>query len=361
MAYRVLLVGRELGHGVPRNLVGSEERVVAEAAFTLEHGADGALARPLGRAVFAQADQCDHTHEARSSIGDPLELLQEELVVGLVRGLRREPLAVHARGSAEGLDLEARVVGHTGKTDPLVHEVRLLEGVAHEGVAGLGRVFLEAEVGERRDLDSRSFQDSSGLFGLVSVVGGEHQLHRVLADTRAVQKKQGVMAKELEVLVSQLDELLNSPIVDEDDALEVAIVAGLAARLGATPSDLAEARLWRDGAGADLLASMWEQVDLGPLLEEVDDCTGGGRDDEQVEEAVYDVDDVIAAAIWCGRTDVVRGAARELAGIIRGVPDVFEALADEARQMAASREVAEHLGLYDYWLALADTAPSDRS
>ena len=164
------------------------------------------------------------------------------------------------------------------------------------------------------------------------------------------------MKRELEVLVEQLEELLISPIVDEDDALEVAIVAGLAYRLGAEPAQLAGANAWRDGAGADLLASTWEQIDLEPLVQAVDDCTGGGRSEVEVEEAVYDVDDVIAAAVWGGQGDLVRGPARELAQIIRGVPDVFTPVSEIAGQMAATPAVAEHLGLYDYWLALADAA-----
>ena len=162
------------------------------------------------------------------------------------------------------------------------------------------------------------------------------------------------MMGELEELVQQLDELLNSPIVDEDDALEVAIVAGLAARLGATAADLVAAVAWRDGIGADLLAEMWEQVDLEVHVEAVDACTGGGLTDEQVEDAIYEVDEVVAAAVWCGRIDRVQDAAREVASIVRGVPDVFEPVAADGRLLASTRAVGEHLFLYDYWLALAD-------
>lgn len=164
------------------------------------------------------------------------------------------------------------------------------------------------------------------------------------------------MQRELDVLIEQLDELLGGPILDEDDALEVAIVAGLAARLGAEPSTLADAVAWRDGPGAELLDSMWEQVDLEPLVEAVDAVTGGGRTEEEVEEAVYDVDDVVAAAVWCERTATVRAAARELASIVRGVPDVFSSISPIAGAVAATPSVAEHLGLYDYWLALSDAA-----
>ncbi len=162
------------------------------------------------------------------------------------------------------------------------------------------------------------------------------------------------MQDELQVLLEQLDELLGEPIVDADDALEVATVAGLAARLGASPEALADSEAWRTGSGEDLLDEMWEQVDLEPLLEAVDACTGGDMDEETVEEALYDVDDVIAAAVWCGRVDLVRPAARELSKIVRTVPDVFASVAPIAGKIAALPAVAEHIGLYDYWLAVAD-------
>ncbi len=163
-----------------------------------------------------------------------------------------------------------------------------------------------------------------------------------------------MMHRELAQLLEQLDELLNEPLVDEDDALELAIVAGLAYRLGASAADLQGATAWREGPGEDLLDEMWEQVDLDPLLEAVDACTEGGMSDEEVEDAVYDVDDVIAAAVWAGRIELVRPAARQMASIVRSVPDVFAPVGEIASQMAALPTVAEHLGLYEYWLALAD-------
>jgi hypothetical protein len=169
------------------------------------------------------------------------------------------------------------------------------------------------------------------------------------------------MKLELDVLVEQLDEVLAEPILDPDDALEVAILAGLAARLGAPPDALAAAVAWRDGAGRELVAETFDQVDLEPLLEELDACTGGGMTDEQVEEALFDVDDVVAAAIWCGRTAAVRAGARRASEIVRQIPDPFAPLADLAVAMARLRSVAEHLDLYDYWLAVADARDVDGS
>lgn len=162
------------------------------------------------------------------------------------------------------------------------------------------------------------------------------------------------MKQELDVLVEQLDELLGEPILDPDDALEVAIVAGLAARLSASPEVMRDAVVWRDGPGKELLGETWDQVDLEPLLEALDACTGGDMTDEQVEEALFDVDDVVAAAIWCGRPGAIKAAARRAAAIIREIPDPFAPIADLAVELARLPAVAEHLDLYDYWLAVAD-------
>jgi hypothetical protein len=162
------------------------------------------------------------------------------------------------------------------------------------------------------------------------------------------------MQRELDVLVEQLDELLGEPIVDEDDALEIATVAGLAHRLGASKEQLAGAIAWRDGAGVDLVRETWDAVDAAPILEELDGITGGGATDEQVEEALFDLDDLVAAAVWCGRRDAVRAAAREASKIVRGIPDVFVPLADLAVELAKLPTVARDIDLYDYWLAIAD-------
>ena len=182
---------------------------------------------------------------------------------------------------------------------------------------------------------------------------------------------------ELAKLVEQLDELLGGPLVDPDDALELAIVAGLASRLGAPAEVMAPALAWRDGPGRELLAETWEQVDLSELLEALDDAIGhmegaasagpdkdegedeGGDEDEDegddpLENALYDLDDIVAAAIWCGKTSAVKAATREMARLVRQVPDPFVPLAPFAVEIARLPTVAQHLDLYDYWLAIAD-------
>lgn len=161
---------------------------------------------------------------------------------------------------------------------------------------------------------------------------------------------------ELEVLLEQLDELLGDGAVDADDALEVAIVAGSAARLGAGEEVLEPAVTWRDGPGRELLEIAFEELEIDELIEQIDAVIDGVAEEEEVEEALYDFDDVVVAAIWSGHTGAVRKATREVAKTIRQLPDSFAPLADVGVSMARLPAVAEHLDLYDYWLALADAS-----
>jgi hypothetical protein len=189
--------------------------------------------------------------------------------------------------------------------------------------------------------------------------------------------RDGEDRNELVELIDQLDDILGKPLVDTDDALELAIVAGLADRLGASAEVMAQAVAWRDGVGKELLDEMWQQVDVEPLVEALDGCIGqmeveeapapapppredDEEDDEAPEEgdplenALFDIDDLVAAAVWCRKTKLVRSAARQVAELVRQVPDPFVALSPFAGEVARLPTVAQHLDLYDYWLAVAD-------
>ena len=161
--------------------------------------------------------------------------------------------------------------------------------------------------------------------------------------------------QESDVLAEQLEEMLNDPIVDADDALEVAMVAGLLARLDPESGALATAQTWLDEDGRDLLDEAFMMVDLEPLVEAIDALTPDD-DDEAVEEAVLDVDELVAAAIWCGHGSDVGALAREVAKAARALPEAFVSLADIGADLAKEPAVAEHLSLYDFWFAIADAA-----
>lgn len=159
---------------------------------------------------------------------------------------------------------------------------------------------------------------------------------------------------ELDVLLEQLDELLHDPIVDGSDALEVAIVAGLATRLGAPNHALISCNEWRDGEGKELLEAGFQGLDLEALVAEVDGLVG--EDETEVEETLSDFDDVVAASLWCGRADWVRDASRKVSVAIRQIPETFGCLSAMGSSIAALPAVGQNREIYDYWLAVAESA-----
>lgn len=161
---------------------------------------------------------------------------------------------------------------------------------------------------------------------------------------------------EKQVLIDQLGESLASGVDDADEALEVAICAGLLERLDPSVDALAEAAMWRQGAGAELLREAFEELELEELTDAIDALLTGEATVEQVEDAVWDVDEVIAAAIWANQRKAVRELALEVADTIRKVPEPFMPLAPDAAALARTRAIAENVDLYDYWLAIADSA-----
>ncbi len=162
------------------------------------------------------------------------------------------------------------------------------------------------------------------------------------------------MRSEREVLVEQLEEMLDEGVFDGSDALEVATLAGLAHRLGADDGVLVEVKTWRAGPGQPLLDEVWEEVDPDEHLDALEAAVHGSEPAEVIEEALYDVDDLIAAAVWSGTTSKVRSLARGTAGLVRDIPEAFVSVVGEGRDMARLRAIAENHDLYDYWLAIAD-------
>ncbi len=157
---------------------------------------------------------------------------------------------------------------------------------------------------------------------------------------------------EIEVLADQLDELLEEGAVDPEDALEIALVAGMVARLGGDPELLAEAEAWRRGPGADLLREAWANLDVDGILAAFDDATDGSTGDEEVEEAVLDIDELVAGAIWSGKGHAVARIARHAAASVRMMPEVFAFLAPDAAALVALESVGTEYALYDFWFAI---------
>lgn len=163
------------------------------------------------------------------------------------------------------------------------------------------------------------------------------------------------MDEEARVLEDQLDELLEEGAIDGSDALEIAVVAGTLHRLAPASPALGAAVHWRSDA-TDLLDEGWDEVEPDELMDALDTVLARAHAEEELEDVLYDCDELIAAAIWCGRTALVRDLAVQLADRIRGAPEAFAPLADVGSRLARTPAIAERPGLYDYWLAVADAA-----
>lgn len=164
------------------------------------------------------------------------------------------------------------------------------------------------------------------------------------------------MGDEARLLLEQLEEALDEGPEDEEDALEVAMLAGLATRLGENGPVLERARDWRKGPGRNHLAEAWRLLDTEALLEALEDCVDGEGGPEAVAEALSDLDEVVAAAIWAGRPEGLSALTKEAERTVRAVPEAFATASSLASDRMRLRGVAEELDLYGFWLAVAESA-----
>lgn len=160
--------------------------------------------------------------------------------------------------------------------------------------------------------------------------------------------------EERELLTDQLEEMLEEGAVDPEDALEIALVAGLAARLEVNAELLSEVDAWRKGSGRDLLKTAWGLLDTEEILASFDSVLDGEHTDDEVEEALLDIDELIAAAVWSSAIERVRPIAKQVSGTVRMMPELFEHLKEDAMIAVKTRSLAENMGLYDYWFAIVE-------
>lgn len=161
-------------------------------------------------------------------------------------------------------------------------------------------------------------------------------------------------SSELTVLLDQLDELMAEGTDDPEEGLELAALAGMAERLGAKPEQLADAIAWREGAGSALLAEAWALVDAEAYIDAIEGLAGEESTDEEVEEVLLDFDELCAAALWCGKAALVRGAAKRVEDTVRMMPEVYASAAAYGKDLARLAPVAQNLDVYGWWLAVAD-------
>src|SRR5262245_61628086 len=173
MADAGLVPGRRRGERAPQ-LVGDEDRIVAETAATVGVLGDGALAEPL-RADDATVGprQSDHAAKARSAIAGASETLEED---GDALGARRrEARRAHAGRPGERVDLEPGIVPEGRQPRRQGHGPCLGDGVLEVARLTLGRQ-RDAPAGEVLRDDISPFAHQGGQLGdLARVRRGEDE------------------------------------------------------------------------------------------------------------------------------------------------------------------------------------------
>ena len=162
------------------------------------------------------------------------------------------------------------------------------------------------------------------------------------------------MESELDILESQLEEILEEGATDPEDALEIALVAGTAARMGADSELLADAIAWRDGPGKGLLVEAFGLLDVEEIQGALDGVLDGESSEEEIEDALYDIDELVAAAIWCGQVKAVRDLARGAQTSVEMAPELFAHLAPVAKDYTNQGWFGEHYTVYGFWSAVAN-------
>jgi hypothetical protein len=164
--------------------------------------------------------------------------------------------------------------------------------------------------------------------------------------------KEHAMDDDRQVLIDQLNETLDEGAEEWDDALEIATLAGQIARKGERGGALLRAELWRDGPGRPLVDELWDEIDVDGIVAAIEDAAAAGGTEEDLEEAVYDLDDLVAAAVWLGSPARVADASERVASLVADRPDSFAFLVDEAADLCRLPEVANQEAAYAFWFAI---------
>jgi hypothetical protein len=163
-----------------------------------------------------------------------------------------------------------------------------------------------------------------------------------------------VKMSELVVLVKQLDEIMAKSLPeDSDEALEFCNLAGMIARLDSSAPILKKAVAWREGEGAEFIEDGWSFFDTVELMDTLESATSGRLDGHELEELLFDIDEIVAGAIWCGEEDTVRAFTQQVVGEIRSSLEHFTVVSEQGVKMSKTTAVDSEQSLYEFWVAVA--------
>ena len=153
MADGVLLVRRQLGHGLARRVDRQEQRVVAKAVIAAALVCDSALAGALTIGdQTVRVDERNDAHKARGAIlvGHAFQVNEQLGVVGgIVAVHARIARAIHARLAVQGINDQARIVGNGHEPRLFDRGLGLDDGVLQKRRAVFLGVLKIAQLAER--------------------------------------------------------------------------------------------------------------------------------------------------------------------------------------------------------------------
>lgn len=156
--------------------------------------------------------------------------------------------------------------------------------------------------------------------------------------------------EEIEILRQQLTDA----IAAGDDAVELSSLAGMLMRLGDTGPVLTTAVQWRDGA-LDTIDLAFDDVDFGELVEDITEAVGRNAADEEIEEALFDFDEIAVGAWWAGQADRFDSAGQILVDTITSAVDIFKPMSRYAEDMADKSTLMGATTEFSYWVAIANS------
>ena len=177
MADGILLVRRQLGHGLARRVDRQEQWVVAKAVIAAALVCDNALAGALTISdQTVRVDERDDAHKARGAIlvGHAIQIHEQlGIVGGIVAVHARVARAVHTGLTVQRVDDQARIVGNGHEPRLFDGSLRLDDGVLQKRRAVFLGVLKVAQLAERHkaNLGHNLAQNGLDLGEFMSVSG----------------------------------------------------------------------------------------------------------------------------------------------------------------------------------------------
>ena len=157
-------------------------------------------------------------------------------------------------------------------------------------------------------------------------------------------------SEEILVLRQQLGEALEAG----DDPVELSSLVGMLVRLGDDDATIKRAVKWKE-VSLDAVDVAFDGVDFDEFVEDIAEAVGRNAADDEVEEALFDFDEMAIAAWWVGQADRFEAAGQKLVETVQGAPSNFKSLARYAIYMSDKSNDMGGMDHFAYWRAIAET------